>query len=157
MNDPEAIKRLVAQAREEAARDQERHQHEQQSGAGEVHGKAAAAQLKETLAGQLLEICLQSSGAMRWGSESLSSGGSEFQLSWVDPAPHRTLSMIVEDSGVVLWGWFCDWLRPSYIQMNAAGFTDAYLMSLVAALADQAAWEDKRVPDLGPLPPSHQA
>jgi hypothetical protein len=155
VNDPEAIRKLVESAREEAARDQGRRESELQAGAGEAHGKAAAAQLRETLPGRLLQICLESSGAMQWGSEELSSGGTEFQLRWVDPEPRRTLSVLVEESGIVLWGWFCDWLRPSYVQMNAAGFTEAYLMSLVVALGDQAAWEDRRVPDLGPFPPSH--
>ena len=85
---------------------------------------------------------------MHWGSETVAGSGTEFKLTWVDPAPERLVSFVVENDGIVLWGWFADWLRPSYIHMDAAGFTDSFLLAIVEALGDQAAWEDKRQPEV---------
>ncbi len=149
MNDPELVKRIVEQARQEAAKVQEEAHKETQAGAdARTRSRQAAAEMIKILPGLLSNISMSSAGAMHWASEALSSGGTEFQLKWGDPGPARTLSIVVEDAGVVLWGWFSDWLRPRYNQIDAGGFSHDFLLSLVEALGNQTAWEHKREPDV---------
>jgi hypothetical protein len=105
MNDPEAIKRLVQHAREQATRDHEAQQVEADvDRAALSRVKEAAARLLETLPGQLAAICMQSSGAMHWAGEAMSEEGAEYKLTWLDPPPERILSILVEADGLVLWG-----------------------------------------------------
>jgi hypothetical protein len=147
MNDPELVKRIVEQARQQAAKDHEP-AHREPSPDARSRSRAAAAELIKTLPGLLTNISMSSAGAIHWASEPMSSGGTEFQLKWGDPEPARTLSLVVEDAGIVLWGWFAEWLRPKYNQMDAGGLSHDFLLSLVEALGDQIAWQSKREPDV---------
>jgi hypothetical protein len=147
MNDPDLIKQIVERARQQAAKDQES-AHPEKTSDSRARSRQAATELLQTLPGHLLTISMNSGGAIHWASETISSGGTEFQLKWGDPGPARTLSLVVEEAGIVLWGWFSDWLRPRYNQLDAGGFTHDFLLSLVEALGDQLAWENKREPEV---------
>jgi len=149
VNDPDAIKRIVERARQQATSDERAQKAEDATDL--AHAKRrhdSAARLQAELPGRLANICMHSVGALQWGSEAVASNGTEFKLTWVNPQPERLVSIVVENTGTVLWGWFVDWLRPSYVRMEASGFTDAFLFALVEALGDQAAWEDRRLPEL---------
>jgi len=149
VNDPDPIKRIVERARQQAASQERARQTEDATDLARTKSRiASAARLQRELPGKLAAVCMHSSGAMQWGSETVNGSGTEFKLSWIDPAPERLVSIVVENTGIVLWGWFAEWMKPSYIRMEAAGLTDAFLLSLVEALGDQAAWEDKRLPEL---------